>query len=175
MVSLTRASRTGPCQANSRPKVQCRVFQKTSSSASRPAATRSRAPSTSASAARASGIGSVTRRARSPTTTMATSPAITTTVTRDDIGLLKRLSVDVYRFSIAWPAHSTERLWQGHLERPRLLRSSRRRAARRWHRALALPLPLGPASDAAGQRRLAVARDRLPLSRLRRGGDRPPR
>jgi hypothetical protein len=49
-----------------------------------------------------------------------------------------------------------------------LLRSAGRRAGRRRHRAVRDPLPLGSAAGAAGPRRLAVARHRRCLRRLRR-------
>ena len=58
--------------------------------------------------------------------------------------------------------------------RHRLLRAAHRRAAGEGHHALGHALPLGPPAGAAGRRRLAGARHRGALRRLRRRGLRAP-
>ena len=53
--------------------------------------------------------------------------------------------------------------------RPRLLRPSGRRPARRRHPPVRLALPLGPPAGSRGRRRLALARDAGGVRRVRRG------
>ncbi len=73
-----------------------------SSGASRPRAFRSRARRARTAAVPVSGTPTA-KRARSPTTTPATSPATTIIVILEDIALMQRLGVQAYRFSVAWP------------------------------------------------------------------------
>ena len=80
---------------------------------------------------------------------------------------MKRLGLDSYRFSIAWPRVLPEGTGTVNPVGPRLLRPARRRSARRRHHPVRHALPLGPAAGAAGSGRLAVARHGL---RVRRDG-----
>ena len=86
----------------------------------------------------------------------------------EDLGLLRELGVDLYRFSLAWPRLQPERARGAQRGGRRLLLTARRRPARPWGRAVDHALPLGPAAGAAGRGRLAGARHRRPLRRVRR-------
>ena len=77
------------------------------------------------------------------------------------------LGLAAYRFSIAWPRVQPGGTRARERARPRLLPPARRRAARGRDRALPDALPLGPAAGAAGRRRLAGARHRVPVRRVR--------
>ena len=83
---------------------------------------------------------------------------------------MRELGLDAFRFSIAWPRVLPD--GRGTRERggPRLLRPARRRAARQRHRAVRDALPLGHAAGARGRGRLAGARHRRRVLRVRRGG-----
>ena len=91
---------------------------------------------------------------------------------KEDVRAARRRAPRAYRFSIAWPRVMPDGRGAGQRARARLLRSAGRCAARSRHRALAVPLPLGPAAGARGSRRLARARHRLAVRRLRDDGDR---
>ena len=88
----------------------------------------------------------------------------------EDVELMKELGIDAYRFSVAWPrvlpdGHGAanpkgldfyDRLVDG------LLAAGIKPAVD--------AVPLGPAAGAGGRGRLALARHRLPVRRLRGGG-----
>ena len=88
---------------------------------------------------------------------------------REDMALMRELGIDGFRLSMSWPRIVPE--GRGRVERcrARLLRPARRRAARRRDRAVRHALPLGSAAGARGSRRLAGARDRGRVRRVRRG------
>ena len=94
---------------------------------------------------------------------------------RDDIALMRELGLDAFRFSIAWPRVIPDGRGAVNEAGPRLLRPSRRRAARQRHRAVRDALPLGHAAGDRGRRRLAGARHRRRVRRVRRSGRRPAR
>ena len=94
---------------------------------------------------------------------------------RDDIALMRELGLDAFRFSIAWPRVLPTGRGAVNAGRPRLLRPPRRRAARARDRAVRDALPLGHAAGARGRGRLAGARDRRGVRRVRRGRRRPAR
>ena len=87
----------------------------------------------------------------------------------DDVALMADLGLDTYRFSVAWPRVRPD---GGAVERgrDRLLLAARRHAARARHRTVGDALPLGPAADAGGQRRLDQPRHRVPVRRLHGDG-----
>ena len=101
--------------------------------------------------------------------TPATSPSTTTTATRDDVALMAELGLAAYRFSVAWPRVQPDGRGPVNAARARLLPPAGGRAAGGGHRAVADALPLGPAAGAGGRGRLARARHRVPLRRVRRG------
>ena len=73
---------------------------------------------------------------------------------REDVALMQEFGVEAYRFSVAWPRIMPEGRGADQRSRACVLRPADRCAHRRGHRAVALPLSLGPAAGAAGQRRL---------------------
>ena len=77
----------------------------------------------------------------------------------EDIALMRRLGLDSYRFSIAWPRVLPGGHRPGQRGRPRLLRPPGRRAAGRGRHPVHHALPLGPAAGPAGPGRLAGPRD----------------
>ena len=86
----------------------------------------------------------------------------------DDIALMKRLNLNAYRFSIAWPRVLPEGRGQVNERRPRLLRPAGRRIARRRHPAPPDPVPLGPPAGAWRTRAAGRCAPRPRLRRLRR-------
>ena len=93
----------------------------------------------------------------------------------EDIALMRRLDLNAYRFSIAWPRILPSGRGQVNQARSRLLRSTRRRAAGRRHRAVPDAVPLGPPSGVGGRRRVARQGDRRGVRRLRRRRRQPAR
>ena len=94
----------------------------------------------------------------------------------DDVALMRELGLDAFRFSIAWPRVLPGGPRPRERGRPRLLRPPRRRAARAAGiKPFADALPLGHAAGARGRGRLAGARDRRGVRRVRRGRRRPAR
>ena len=93
----------------------------------------------------------------------------------EDIALMRRLNLNAYRFSIAWPRILPSGRGQVNSRRPRLLRPAGRRAARRRHPAVPDAVPLGPPAGAGGRRWVAGAGDRRGIRRLRRGRRGPAR
>ena len=85
----------------------------------------------------------------------------------EDIEWLARGGFNAYRFSTAWPRILPSGAGVVEHARPRFLRSPRRRADRARHHAVAVPLSLGSAAGAAGRGRLAQARHRREIRRLR--------
>ena len=87
---------------------------------------------------------------------------------REDVALMQELGVEAYRFSVAWPRVLPE--GRGAINEAGLAFYDRLIDAlhRRGHRAVALPLSLGPAAGAAGRRRLDEPRLRAMVRRLRR-------
>ena len=66
---------------------------------------------------------------------------------KEDIALMKQMHLNSYRFSISWPR--IQPLGTGaQPQRPRLLRSARRRVARGQYSPARDALPLGPAAGA---------------------------
>ena len=99
----------------------------------------------------------------------ARSPATTTTAFPEDIALMRELGLGAFRFSIAWPRVIPDGRGRVNEAGPRLLRPPGRRAARGRDPPVRHPLPLGSAAGARGRRRLAGARDRGGVRRVRRG------
>ena len=79
---------------------------------------------------------------------------------------MRELGVSAYRFSVAWPRVLPRGPRRAQRSRARLLRPADRRCAGGGHRAVALPLPLGPAAGAAGPGRMAEPRHRGLVRRL---------
>ena len=92
---------------------------------------------------------------------------------REDVALMQRLGLQVYRFSVAWPRVLPQGRGHGQQPGPRLLRSPDRRAARQRHRALAVPVSLGSAAGVGRSRRMAEPRHRRLVRRLHRPGGAP--
>ena len=86
----------------------------------------------------------------------------------EDVALMGDLGVDAYRFSVAWPRVMPAGRGASQRSRIGVLRSPDRQADRGRHRAVALPLSLGPAAGAAGRWRLDQPRQRAVVRRLRR-------
>ena len=141
----------------------------TSCGARRPRRTRSKGRSTPTVAARASGTASARCPGAIKDGTDGDVACDHYHRYADDIALMRRLNLNAYRFSIAWPRVLPDGTRAGQPGRPRLLRPARRRPARRRHPAVPDAVPLGPAAGARGRGRLAGAGHRRGVRRLRRG------